>query len=55
MFSPVSFVNINFVMGRFFYRVVRSKSIKASFFAKSSFLKKEVDVIIGEIFLGINK
>jgi len=55
MFFFVSFININFIMGRFFRRVVRLKGIKALFFIKLSFSKEEIDVIIGEIFFDINK
>jgi len=55
MFSPVNFANINFIINCFFRRIIRSEGIKTLFFAKLSFSKKEIDVIIGEIFLGINK
>jgi len=55
MFSPVNFVNTNFIINCSFRRAVRSEGIKASFFAKLSFSKKKVDVIISEIFFGINK
>jgi len=55
MFFPVSSVNINFIINRFFRRIIRSKGIKTSFFTKSLFSKKKIDVIIGEIFFGTNK
>jgi len=55
MFFPVSFININFIIDRFFRRIIRSKGIKASFFAKLLFSKKKVDVIISEISFDINK
>jgi len=55
IFSPVNFVNINFIISRFFNCIIKSKGIKASFFAKLLFSKKKIDVIISEIFLDINK
>jgi len=55
IFFPVSFANINLIINYFFRRVIKSKGIKISFFAKSSFSKKKVDVIINKIFFDINK
>jgi len=55
MFFPVNFANTNFIINRFFCRVIRPKSIKTSFFTKSLFSKKKVDVTISEISLDINK
>jgi len=55
MFSPVSFANINFIINRFFRRIIRPEGTKTSFSTKSSFSEKKVDVIINEIFFGTNK
>jgi len=55
MFSLVNSANINFIINRFFRRIIKSKDIKVSFFTKSLFLKKKIDVTVGEIFFGINK
>jgi len=55
IFFFVNFININFVIDRSFRRIIKSKGIKVSFFTKSSFSKKEIDVIINKIFFGTNK
>jgi len=55
MFFFVSFADINSVINRSFCRIIRSKGTKVPFFAELSFSEKEVDVIIGEIFLGTSK
>jgi len=55
MFFLVSFVNTNFIINRSFRRAIKPENIKVSFFAKSLFLKKEVDVIVSEISLDTNK
>jgi len=51
----VSFADINFIINRSFCRAVKPKGIKTSFFAKLSFSKEKVDVIISKIFFGTNK
>jgi len=55
MSFPVNFININFIIGRSFRRIIKSKGIKASFFAESSFSEKKIDVTINEISFDINK
>jgi len=49
MFFSVNFVNINFIVNRFFRRAIRSKNIKILFFTKSSFSEEEIMRIISYV------
>jgi len=53
--SLINFINLNFLVTRFFARFIIIIVFKASFITKSSFLKEMIDVIINEIFFNINK
>jgi len=57
-FSPsslINFINLNFLIARFFARFIIIIIFKVSFIAKLLFSKKVIDVIINEIFFNINK